>query len=87
MNGGADMPTRDSIVKSARIKIADAETLDNYLEKEGLTFAKWLTEQIEMLGIPKVEGVDISELVRTCDRMNQDPQVLVDALVRELKRG
>lgn len=87
MNGGANMPTKDSIVKSARIKIEDAESLDNYLDKEGITFAKWLTEQIKVLEIPKVEGVDVSELVKICDRMNQNPQVLIDALVREIKRG
>lgn len=81
------MPTKDSVVKGARIKTEVCNKLDEYLEREGLTFSGWLTEQVELLGVPKVEGVDTSELVRICDRLNQNPQVLIDALVRELKRG
>ena len=81
------MPTKDSIVKSARIKIEESKILDEYLEKEGIRFSTWLKEQIEMLGIPKTEGVKVDELLRLCERMNIEPQTLIDGLVRELKRG
>ena len=40
------MPTRDSVVKSARIKIEECKKLDDYLEKEDITFAIWLKEQM-----------------------------------------
>ena len=81
------MPTKDSIVKSARIKIEESKILDEYLEKEGISFSTWLKEQIEMLGIPKTEGVKVDELLRLCERMNIEPQTLIDGLVWELKRG
>ena len=81
------MPTRDSIIKSARIKIEESKILDEYLEKEGISFGTWLKEQIEMLGIPKTEGVKVDELLKLCERMNIEPQTLIDGLVRELKRG
>ena len=81
------MPTKDSIVKSARIKIEESKILDEYLEKEGISFSTWLKEQIEMLGIPKTEGVKVDELLRLCERMNIEPQTLIDGLIRELKRG
>lgn len=81
------MPTRDSVVKSARIKIEECKKLDDYLEKEGITFAIWLKEQIEVLDVPKQDGVNVDELVTLCDRHNIEPQTLIDGLVRELKRG
>ena len=81
------MPTKDSIVKGARIKISDAEILDKYLEKEGITFAIWLREQIEMLDVPKQSRIKTGELEKLCERMNIEPQTLIDGLVRELKRG
>jgi hypothetical protein len=81
------MPTRDSVVKSARIKIEECKKLDDYLEKEDITFAIWLKEQIETLDVPKQSGVNVDELIRLCDRYNIEPQTLIDGLVRELKRG
>lgn len=81
------MPTRDSVVKSARIKIEESKVLDDYLEKEGITFAIWLKEQIEVLDVPKQSGVNVDELITLCDRHNIEPQTLIDGLVRELKRG
>lgn len=81
------MPTRDSVVKSARIKIEECKKLDDYLEKEGITFAIWLKEQIEVLDVPKQDGVNVDELITLCDRHNIEPQTLIDGLVRELKRG
>jgi len=81
------MPTRDSVVKSARIKIEECKKLDDYLEKEDITFAIWLKEQIETLDVPKQSGVKVDELLRLCERMNIEPQTLIDGLVRELKRG
>lgn len=81
------MPTRDSVVKSARIKIEECKKLDDYLEKEDITFAIWLKEQIEVLDVPKQDGVNIDELITLCDRHNIEPQTLIDGLVRELKRG
>lgn len=81
------MPTRDSVVKSARIKIEECKKLDDYLEKEDITFAIWLKEQIEVLDVPKQDGVNVDELVTLCDRHNIEPQTLIDGLVRELKRG
>lgn len=81
------MPTRDSVVKSARIKIEECKKLDDYLEKEDITFAIWLKEQIEVLDVPKQDGVNVDELITLCDRHNIEPQTLIDGLVRELKRG
>lgn len=81
------MPTKDSVIKGARIKIDECKKLDDFLEKEGISFGTWLKEQIEILDIPKQSTVNVDELLILCDRHNIEPQTLIDGLVRELKRG
>lgn len=73
------MPTKDSVVKGARIKIEESKILDEYLEKEGISFGTWLKEQIEMLGIPKTEGMSSSKTkIRTIRIKNETADFFKD---------
>ena len=54
-----------------------------------MTFSGAIRKLVEEADIPKQrrEFVDTKELVDLCERMNIEPQTLIDGLVRELKRG
>ena len=83
------MPTKDSMIKTARINQETWAKMSAYMDREDVTFSGAIRKLVEEADIPKQrrEFVDTKELVDLCERMNIDPQTLIDGLIRELKRG
>lgn len=83
------MPTKDSMVKSSRISQETWAKMQAYMEREDVTFSGAIKKLVEEADLPKQRRgfVDTQELVDICERKNIDAQVLIDNLVKELKRG
>ena len=83
------MPTKDSMIKTARITQETWRKMEAYMDREDVTFSGAIRKLVEEADIPKQrrEFVDTKVLVDLCERRNIEPQTLIDGLVRELKRG
>jgi len=83
------MPTKDSVVRTARHSAETWAKIEEYMKKEDLTYSAAIRKLIEEMDMPKQrkEYVNTQELVDLCEKRNIDPQSLVDSLVRNLKRG
>lgn len=83
------MPTKDSLVKTARLRAETWAKLSSFMDKEDLTFSAAVARLVDEMDMPKQrrEFVDTKELIDLCERRNIEPQTLIDGLVRELKRG
>ena len=86
---GADMPTIGSVTRTARIKRENNIKLEDYMEKEGLSFSFVVNKLIEEMDMPKSRNqyVNIDKYVEACERTNRDPQYLIDKMTARLLHG
>lgn len=83
------MPTKDSVVKAARLRNDIAKKLEDYCDREDLTFSAAISKLVEEADMPKSrrEYVNTERFIDACERRNQNPQLLLDALTERILRG
>lgn len=83
------MPTKDSVIRTARLKAEVSKKLEDFCNREDLTFSAAISRLVEEMDMPKSrkEYVNTEKFVEACERTNQDAQYLIDKMTERLLRG
>ena len=83
------MPTKDSVIRTARLRAEVAKKLEDFCNREDLTFSAAISKLVEEMDMPKSrrEYVNTEAFVDACERRNQNPQLLLDKLTERILRG
>ena len=83
------MPSKDTLVKAARIKTSVWKKMEEYMDREDLTFSAAVARLIEEMDMPKSrkEYVNTEKFIEACERTNQNPQYLIDRMTERLLKG
>lgn len=83
------MPSKDTVIRTARIKEELSHKLEDFMEREDLTYSAAISRLIEEMDMPKQrkEYVNTDKFIEACERTNQDPQFLIDKITEKLLRG
>ena len=83
------MPTKDSLVKTARMRTDTWKKMEDFMDREDLTFSAAVSRLIEEMDMPKSrkEYVNTEKFIEACERTNQNPQYLIDRMTERLLKG
>ena len=83
------MPTKDSVVRTARLRAEVMQKMEEFMEREDLTYSAAVSRLIEEMDMPKQrkEYVNTERFVEVCERTNRNPQQLIDQLTERLIKG
>lgn len=83
------MPTKDTVVRTARIKEDLDRKLHDFMEREDLTYSAAISRLIEEMDMPKSRKgyVDTERFLEACERTNQDGQYIIDSITDRLLKG
>ena len=83
------MPTKDSVVRTARLRAEVMQKMEEFMEREDLTYSAAVSRLIEEMDMPKQrkEYVNTERFVEICERTNRNPQQLIDQLTERLILG
>ena len=83
------MPTKDSLVKTARMRTDTWKKMEDFMDREDLTFSAAVSRLIEEMDMPKSrkEYVNTEKFIEACERTNQNPQYLLDRMTERLLKG
>ena len=83
------MPSRDTVVRTARIKEELDQKLHDFMDREDLTYSAAVSRLIAEMDMPKSrkEYVNTEKFIEACERTNQDPQYLIDKMTERLLKG
>lgn len=84
-----NMPTKDSVVRTARLRAEVMQKMEEFMEREDLTYSAAVSRLIEEMDMPKQrkEYVNTERFVEICERTNRNPQQLIDQLTERLIQG
>ena len=83
------MPTKDSVIRTARLKADVAKKLEHFCNREDLTFSAAISRLVEEMDMPKSRRayVNTERFVDACERVNQDPQFIIDKMTERILKG
>lgn len=83
------MPSKDTVVRTARIKEELDQKIHEFMDKEDLTFSAAISRLIEEMDMPKSRKgyVSTERFVEACERTNQDAQFIIDKMTERILKG
>ena len=83
------MPTKNSVVRTARLRAEVMQKMEEFMEREDLTYSAAVSRLIEEMDMPKQrrEYVNTERFIEICERTNHNPQQLIDQLTERLIKG
>lgn len=83
------MPSKDTVVRTARIKEELDVKIHDFMDREDLTYSAAISRLIEEMDMPKSrkEYVNTEKFLEACERANQDPQHIIDSITDRLLKG
>lgn len=83
------MPSSDTVVRTARIKTELMKKMEDFMDREDLTYSAAVARLIEEMDMPKKrrEYVNTDKFIEACERTNQDPQYIIDRVTEKILKG
>lgn len=83
------MPSKDTVVRTARIKEEVDQKLRDFMDREDLTYSAAISRLILEMDMPKSrkEYVNTEKFIEACERTNQDAQYIIDSITEKLLKG
>lgn len=83
------MPSSNTVVRTARIKAELMQKMEDFMDREDLTYSAAVSRLIEEMDMPKKrkEYVNTDAFIEACERTNQDAQYIIDRITEKLLKG